>query len=82
MIVIPAGLYTVVKRKSAKYGWHFHILDVPNRSLILIHNEIINSYQLLGCVAVGKKHIDINKDNLKRRNSSKVHNERIIKNTT
>jgi len=75
---IPAGLYTVVKRKSAKYGWHFHILDVPNRSLILIHNANY-SYQLLGCVAVGKKHIDINKDNLKDVTSSKSTMKELLK---
>mgnify|MGYP005996027743 CR=1 FL=1 len=68
---IPAGLYDVEKRYSKKYGWHFHILNVENRSLILIHNANF-SYQLLGCVAVGKKHIDINKDGLKDVTSSKA----------
>ena len=54
---IPEGEYEVVKRNSAKYGDHFHILDVPNRSYILIHNA---NYvrQLLGCIAVGLSHID------------------------
>ncbi len=75
---IPAGLYTVQKRYSKKYGWHFHIKDVENRSLILIHNAKF-SFQLLGCVAVGKKHIDSNKDGLKDITSSKNTMKEILK---
>lgn len=61
---IPASSYQVVKRESPKYGDHFHILDVPNRSYILIHAA---NYvrQLLGCVAVGKEHTDIDGDGLR-----------------
>ena len=61
---IPKGAYTVVKRNSAKYGDHFHILDVPNRSYILVHNA---NYvrQLLGCIAVGLAHTDIDGDGLR-----------------
>ena len=58
---IPTGRYKVVRRVSKKYGQHFHITNVPNRDSILIHNANYH-YQLLGCVAVGKDHIDINKD--------------------
>lgn len=60
---IPAGKYKVVKRNSPKYGNHFHILDVPNRDLILIHQA---NYvrQLLGCIAVGSGLSDIDKDGL------------------
>lgn len=58
---IPKGMYKVIRRKSSKYGNHFHILDVPKRSFILIHNANYH-YQLLGCIAIGSKHIDINKD--------------------
>jgi len=61
---IPVGTYRVVKRWSKKYGWHFHIIDVPNRTLILIHNANY-SYQLLGCIGVGEKVADINGDGLK-----------------
>lgn len=58
---IPLGCYTVVRRRSAKFGNHFHILDVPNRDYILIHNA--NYYwNLLGCIGVGKDHKDINRD--------------------
>jgi hypothetical protein len=60
---IPTGLYNVKRRYSNKYGWHFHILDVPNRTLILIH-EANYSYQLLGCIGVGEKITDINRDGL------------------
>ena len=61
---IPNGEYEVVKRNSAKYGDHFHILNVPNRSYILIHNA---NYvrQLQGCIAVGLSHTDIDGDGLR-----------------
>lgn len=61
---IPKGNYKVVRRKTAKYGNHFHLKDVPGRSYILIHNANYY-YNLLGCIGVGKEHIDINGDSLK-----------------
>jgi len=61
---IPEGEYEVIKRWSEKYGDHFHILDVPNRDYILIHNANYVD-QLLGCVAVGLSHTDINGDGLR-----------------
>ncbi len=61
---IPKGNYKVVRRYSQKYGNHFHITDVPNRSFILIHNGNYHT-QILGCVLVGKAHADINKDGYK-----------------
>lgn len=61
---ISEGKYNVVKRNSPKYGNHFHILNVPNRDYILIHQG--NYYtQIEGCVLVGKELTDINKDGLK-----------------
>ena len=60
---IPTGEYTVVKRNSPKYGDHFHILDVPNRSFILIHQGNYHT-QIEGCVLVGKDLVDINKDGI------------------
>lgn len=60
---IPPGYYDVEKRWSEKYKWHFHIKDVPGRSYILIHNANF-SRQLLGCIAVGSSHVDIDKDGL------------------
>ncbi len=61
---IPVGTYNVVKRYSAKYGHHLHILDVPDRSYILIHPANFVR-QLKGCIAVGEKHFDIDGDGLK-----------------
>lgn len=50
---IPAGVYKCVKRISAKYKHHWHVLDVPNRSLILIHNgNTIADTE--GCILVGE----------------------------
>jgi Family of unknown function (DUF5675) len=62
---IPEGTYKVVKRlahEKRKYN-HFHILNVPNRSYILIHTGNYSS-QILGCILVGDKHTDMNKDGL------------------
>jgi len=67
---IPKGTYKVVGRYSQKYGNHFHITDVPNRSFILIHNGNYHT-QILGCVLVGKAHLDINKDGYKDVTASK-----------
>lgn len=58
---IPKGTYKVRKRTSAKYGEHFHILNVPNRDMILIHHANFHN-QLLGCIAPGKGLSDLNKD--------------------
>lgn len=74
---IPVGYYDVVKRFSNKYKWHFHILGVPNRSLILIH-EANYSSQLLGCIGVGEKISDINKDGLDDITNSKATKRRLL----
>ncbi len=58
---IPTGKYNVVKRRSSKHGNHFHILDVPDRDMILIHAGNYFS-DILGCVLPGRNHADINKD--------------------
>jgi len=66
---IPVGIYTVITRTSAKYGKHFHILNVPNRDYILIHHG--NYYSdILGCILVGNSHTDINQDGYKDVTSS------------
>jgi len=59
---IPVGDYRVKKRKSQKYGNHFNILDVDNRSYILIHNGNFN-HQTKGCVLIGDDLAYINEDN-------------------
>src|SRR5690554_6437529 len=60
---IPIGEYDVVKRNSAKYGNHFHILNVPNRDFILIHHGNYFT-ETEGCVLVGSDLTDITKDGL------------------
>lgn len=61
---IPAGVYQVKKRHSPKFNEHFHILDVPGRSWILIHQG--NYYtQIRGCILVGLGMSDMNGDGLK-----------------
>ncbi|WP_066834944.1 DUF5675 family protein [Rufibacter ruber] len=74
---IPAGEYTVKKRTSAKYGQHFHILDVPNRSYILIH---LGNYHtdILGCVLVGSGLTDINGDQYKDVTNSKATMKKLL----
>lgn len=70
---IPKGIYKVKKRVSKKYGTHFHILDVPNRSFILIHHGNYHT-DILGCILCGdynKGFVDINKDGYKDVVSSK-----------
>jgi len=60
---IPVGEYVVKKRTSPKHGQHFIIENVPNRSFCLIHSA---NYirELLGCIAPGLSHADIDKDGL------------------
>jgi len=61
---IPKGEYNVEKRQSTKYKNHFHVLDVPNRSYILIHQGNYN-WHTKGCILVGKTLTDINGDGLR-----------------
>ncbi len=58
---VPKGEYKVVRRMSNKYGQHFHLLDVPNRELILIHAGN-NFRHTRGCIIVGKSRADLNND--------------------
>lgn len=74
---IPDGEYNVKKRHSEKYGWHFHILDVPGRSYILIHEANYVS-ELEGCIAVGKNRRDINNDGLDDVTSSVDTKEKLL----
>lgn len=68
---IPKGTYTCVSRTSPKYGRHFHVTNVPNRDLILIHHGNYHT-DILGCILIGKAHKDINKDGYKDVVQSKV----------
>ena len=60
---IPADTYICKKRTSKKYGNHFYILNVHNRSWILIHFGNFKK-DTCGCILVGDKHTDINSDGL------------------
>ena len=61
---INEGEYDCEKRSSEKYGDHFHVLNVPDRSWILIH---IGNYHTStrGCLLPGDGLVDINGDGLK-----------------
>ncbi len=60
---IPVGVYDCIKvpATAAIPYEHISILGVPNRDGICIHKANYVS-QLLGCVAVGEKHVDLNND--------------------
>lgn len=70
---IPEGTYTVTKekpippddpqgRRFRPYG-HFRIHNVPGRSGILVH-RITFVKDLKGCIGVGNRLVDINKDGI------------------
>lgn len=67
---IPTGTYTIQKRFSEKYGEHWHIVDVPDRDMILIHTGNFHT-QTHGCILIGKGLGDINKDGLQDVTNSK-----------
>ena len=48
---IPVGKYFIRKRYSAKYKWHLELVDVPNRTYILIHPANNAQKELRGCIA-------------------------------
>lgn len=48
---IPEGRYEIVKRYNAKFKWHFIVMNVPNRSFILIHPANDALKELKGCIA-------------------------------
>ncbi len=48
---IPEGRYEVVPRFSPRFRNHLHVLDVPGRSLILIHPANDAQRELEGCLA-------------------------------
>ncbi len=48
---IPEGRYELVKRYSAKYKHHLHVLNVKGRSYILIHPANDAKKELKGCIA-------------------------------
>ena len=48
---IPEGTYELKKRYSKRFGNHFKLIDVPNRSYILIHPANDALKELKGCIA-------------------------------
>ncbi len=74
---IPSGTYSCILRWSEKYNWHYHIKNVPNRSLILMHFG--NYYtDTRGCILVGNAFRDINSDGYRDVTSSKKTMKRIL----
>lgn len=50
---IPEGSYNFVRRFSPRHRHHWHILNVPNRELVLIHGgNTINDTE--GCILIGR----------------------------
>lgn len=60
---IPANVYDgiAIVRPNGKYA--IHVLNVPNRSAILFH-AANRANQLKGCIAPGKRFIDLNNDGI------------------
>lgn len=58
---IPMGRYQVRKRHSDAYRNHWHVLDVPNRDLILIHFGNFHR-DTDGCICVGRDYYDLDQD--------------------
>ena len=48
---IPEGKYLLRKRYSNKFKWHLEVIDVKNRSFILIHPANNALLELNGCIA-------------------------------
>lgn len=64
---IPEGTYIVSKIYSPSKGNCFSVHDVPNRTNILIHKgnyAFVRKVDTAGCILVGSKFADINKDGI------------------
>ncbi|MCR8666193.1 DUF5675 family protein [Aestuariibaculum sp. M13] len=48
---IPEGIYEVKPRYSKRFKHHLQLIDVPNRSLILLHGGNDAKRDLRGCIA-------------------------------
>lgn len=60
---IPVGTYKVIKRKSLRHGNHFHVLNVADRDMVLIHaGNFANDTK--GCILVGDGFYNLNQDSV------------------
>ena len=80
---IPPGIvYNCVKRSGKDSGHftydHIHLTNTPDRSYVLWHRANFVS-ELLGCTAVGKHHVDIDKDGLPDVSTSKPTLDHLMK---
>lgn len=48
---IPEGKYLLKKRYNRKFQWHIEVVDVKNRSFILLHPANNAQRELNGCIA-------------------------------
>lgn len=69
---IPEGEYILQKRFSPKFGWHLHLMNVPERDLILIHPANDAKKELLGCIAPVTKYTGIGKGSESRKALEKL----------
>ncbi len=69
---IPEGEYFLQLRFSPKFKWHFLLMDVLGRDLILIHPANDAKMELLGCIAPVTKHTGIGKGSASRKALAKL----------
>jgi len=50
---IPAATYDCIWQRSPRFGWTFQIINVPDRTRILIHSGNLARHTY-GCVLLGK----------------------------
>lgn len=48
---IPEGEYLLRRRYSTKFQWHIEVVDVKDRSVILLHSANNAKKELKGCIA-------------------------------
>lgn len=60
---IPEGAYPVAARKSEKFGYHYHVQNVPGREWILFHPGTFTR-QLRGCIIPGQRYRDLDADGI------------------
>ena len=63
---IPEGSYTLLTRYSQQFGWHLWVMDVPGRSMILIHPANDAAKELRGCIAPVSKVTGVGKGSYSR----------------